>query len=147
MVRFQQLYHHLSLDMIDFRRYWGLTDMLYNKRWSSFRYSKNIYINFRIRLESDRSYLDSNPIRLKLYNKNSTSIIQTVEWDLLSHNYLHIKNYIIWRPLVYASSSQKLDSLNKIKLDIFFDHLMYRLRIFKLYNFWYASSFEIVDHI
>ena len=42
---------------------------------------------------------------------------------------------MIWEPLVYTSSDQKIDSLNKIKLDIFFDHLMYRLRVPKLYDF------------
>lgn len=51
-------------------------------------------------LESSQPDLDSDLVRLKLYNRILHQI-QTIECNLLSQNYLHIKNYIIWRPLAF----------------------------------------------
>ena len=62
-------------------------------------------------------------------------MIQAFKYNLLPQNCLHIKNHIIWKPLAYLSNSQKLDSLNKIELDVSFNHLIYGLEIFKSYDF------------
>lgn len=40
-----------------------------------------------------------------------------------------------------------MDSLNNIKLYIYFDYLMHGLEASKLHDFLYGSSLKVVDHI
>ena len=78
-----------------------------------------IYIYIYIaKLGSDRQYLDSDMIISKFCNRISKLMIQAIECDLISKSYLHTKNHMISNP--HVSTSQKLNSPNKIKLDIFF---------------------------
>ena len=52
-----------------------------------------IYID---KFGSDRQYLDSDMIISKFFNRSSKSMIQAVEFDLISQSYLHTKNYMIF---------------------------------------------------
>lgn len=45
--------------------------------------------------------------------------------------------------MTYITNNQKLNNLNRFKLDILFDQLMNKLELSKSYDFW----FEMVDNI
>lgn len=68
----------------------------------------------------------------KSYNERS---IQIIGCDLLSQNYLQNKNHIIQRSMTYITNNQKLNNLNRFKLDILFDQLMNKLELSKSYDF------------
>lgn len=57
-----------------------------------------------------------SPLKSKLDDEDPTSMVQIVGCDVLSLNCLYKKNHVLWRLLAYASSSQKIDNLNKTKL-------------------------------
>lgn len=58
---------------------------------------------YKIGLATFEYTVRSNLIKSKFYNEDPTLIIQVAQYNM-HQNYLYIKNHIIWKFLIYASS-------------------------------------------